>query len=228
MGRVVTWLLCDYGQVLCLPPPETERQALEAQAGAGGPAFWATYWQHRPAYDGAQLDTAAYWAQVLGRAPAAPRLQRLHETDVAMWSHPNRPTIEAAARAARRGLRLALLSNAPAELADHLDRLPWLQLFAPRLFSGRLGTVKPEPAIYIAALDALRARPGDVTFVDDRPANVDAAQRLGLRAVRFTHSGQLDAVHPDAVDPGTVDAVDPGTVDAVDPGTVDAVDQQGR
>jgi putative hydrolase of the HAD superfamily len=189
------WLLCDYGEVLCLPPSQPDQEALEAEAGSGGPRFWAPYWQHRPGYDRGQLDTVTYWTRVFGRAPRASHVQRLHETDTIMWSRPNQSSIDAAQRTAALGLRLAVLSNAPAELADRFDRLPWLDPFAPRLFSGRLGMVKPEPAIFVAALEALDARPGDVIFVDDRPENVEAALRLGLRATLFTRPGQLDVTH---------------------------------
>jgi hypothetical protein len=38
--------------------------------------------------------------------------------------------------AAERGVKLALLSNAPARLARQLDRLPWLAPFCPRIFTG--------------------------------------------------------------------------------------------
>ena len=31
--RAVTWLLCDYGEVLCVAPPAPDRAALEAAAG---------------------------------------------------------------------------------------------------------------------------------------------------------------------------------------------------
>jgi hypothetical protein len=53
------WLLCDYGEVLALAPSAADRGALESEAGTGGPGFWAGYWQHRPAYDRADVDTGA-------------------------------------------------------------------------------------------------------------------------------------------------------------------------
>ncbi|HEX3960104.1 MAG TPA: HAD family phosphatase, partial [Trebonia sp.] len=73
----MTWLLCDYGEVLALAPSAADRDALEWEAGTGGPGFWAGYWRHRPAYDRADIDTARYWTRVLGRAPGAVRLRRI-------------------------------------------------------------------------------------------------------------------------------------------------------
>ena len=187
----VTWLLCDYGEVLALPPAAADRAALESAAGAGGPDFWARYWDHRPAYDRADVDTARYWTQVLGRPPGAARLRRIAELDTIMWSRPNQASLDAAASAAERGVKLALLSNAPARLARQLDRLSWLAPFCPRIFSGNVAMIKPEPGIYALALKALGAAPHDVTFIDDRPENILAARRAGMRAMLFTGPSQL-------------------------------------
>jgi putative hydrolase of the HAD superfamily len=196
----MAWLLCDYGEVLALAPSAADRGALESEAGTGGPGFWAGYWQHRPAYDRADVDTARYWTQVLGHAPGAARLRRIAELDTIMWSRPDQSSLDAAIGAAEGGVKLALLSNAPARLAGQFDRLPWLAPFCPRIFSGNVGMIKPEPGIYALALKALRAAPQDVTFIDDRLENVLAARRAGMRATLFTSSSQLAG--PAA--PGTV------------------------
>jgi len=41
---------------------------------------------------------------------------------------------------------------------------------------------KPDPGIYAIALERLQAAPADALFIDDTPANVAAAQALGLSA----------------------------------------------
>lgn len=192
----MAWLLCDYGEVLALAPSAADRGALESEAGTGGPGFWAGYWQHRPAYDRVDVDTARYWTQVPGHAARAARLRRIAELDTIMWSRPGQSSLDAA----ERGVKLALLSNAPARLAGQLDRLPWQASFCPRIFSGSVGMFKPEPGIYALALKALRAAPQDVTFIDDRLENVLAACIVGTRATLFTSSSQLAG--PAA--PGTV------------------------
>jgi DeoR C terminal sensor domain len=103
-------------------------------------------------------DTARYWTQVLGHAPGAARLRRIAELDTIMWSRPNQDSLDAAASAAERGVKLALLSNAPARLAGQLDRLPWLAAFCPRILSGNVGMIKPEPGIYAFAPEGTARR----------------------------------------------------------------------
>ena len=190
----MTWLLCDYGEVLSLAQPDDDRARVEAAAGRGGAPFWADYWAHRPDYDRGDLSVGDYWARVAGRVPDTDGLGRLVVADVASWLHPDERALAGAARAARRGLRLAILSNAPVEVASAIDRSPWLSPFAPRLFSCHLHAVKPEPDAYHATLAALGAPPEDVIFLDDRPANVAAARQVGMRAELYRTPEQFDAV----------------------------------
>jgi putative hydrolase of the HAD superfamily len=188
----VAWLLCDYGEVLSLPPSDDDRAALAETAATDD--LWARYWEFRPDYDRGDTAVGDYWTKVLGSPPGSAQLSRLIELDTAGWLHPNQATLAAASRAEQRGWRLAVLSNAPLEVAAAIDAQPWLAGFSPRLFSCHLRRVKPEPETYDLGLRALDARPDEVVFFDDRPANVDAAARAGIRAHLFQAPSQLDAV----------------------------------
>ena len=79
--------------------------------------------------------------------------------------------------------RLAALSNSN-EL--HWDRntndLGVTGLFEVAISSHQVGLYKPDPKIYLTALDRLGASPDSVMFFDDVPANVVAASALGIRA----------------------------------------------
>lgn len=158
--------------------------------------LWPRYWEHRPAYDRGDLSAGAYWQSVLGArtAPAARLLGELVSIDVASWLHPNHETLAAAARAGESGWRLAILSNAPFEVAGAIDELEWLSAFSPRLFSCRMGHVKPHADAFAFSLDALGAPAGAVWFFDDREANVAAAASAGIHAAVFEGASQIDAV----------------------------------
>ena len=195
VGPVNQWLLCDYGQVLSTAPPADEWEALRQAAGTpDGEGFHSLYWEHRPAYDRADVPASEYWCRVLGQEPDASRLAELFRWDVAMWLHPHEESVAAALRAAERGYRLAILSNAPVEVAAAIDTLPWLAPFERRFFSCDLRAIKPDPAAYSQVLAGLDAQPEQVVFVDDRPDNVTAAQDLGLRAVLYREPTQFDAL----------------------------------
>ncbi len=190
----MTWLLCDYGEVLCLPQTLADREAIESFAQLSGTEFWASYWSHRRAYDRADLTAKEYWTAVLGASPTSAQLEAIIDVDAASWIHPNGATLNAASRSAERGVRLAIFSNAPFEIADAIASRDWLADFSPKVFSCHLGTVKPEPDAYLGALEALSARPDDVVFFDDRPENVLAARSIGMRAEVFTDPAQFEQV----------------------------------
>ncbi|MCU1490212.1 MAG: hydrolase superfamily-like protein [Acidimicrobiaceae bacterium] len=192
----MTWLLCDYGEVLSLPQDPDKVSELVRLSGLDPEVFSESYWAHRVAYDRADLSASQFWRAVL-RAPeplAEELLAQLIELDVAGWTRPSEPSLAAVDRAVRRGLRPALLSNAPHEVARVADGQEWLASFSPRLFSCDLGEVKPDPAVYALALEALGASGDEVVFVDDKQVNVAAAREAGITAYVFDGPDVFDKV----------------------------------
>lgn len=190
----MTWLLCDYGQVLSLPQPEYDKIRLVTLSGLTAEEFWKQYWSFREGYDRADLTAEEYWTAVLGKRFNRYGLRRFQELDLKSWMRPNLESLTAAGRAADRGYRLAILSNAPLDLANALDRAPWLERFEIRLFSSRLRLSKPDPAIYEATIKRLGGEAEDIIFIDDREDNIAAAAALGIRAQLFNAPEDIDRV----------------------------------
>ncbi|MEU8777272.1 HAD family phosphatase [Streptomyces sp. NPDC048606] len=186
-----------FGVIAHVQSPEA-RTALERAAGIDPERFRAAYWSHRPPYDRGEVTAAAYWQAVC--APSGPPLDRarteeLIATDLAGWSGTDRRMVDLLGGLADRGVVLGLLSNIPEELAAHYESThPWLELFAVRGLSCRIGSAKPEPAAYLWCVRALGLPPEEILFVDDRPENVRAARRLGLRGHVFTSPEDLRTV----------------------------------
>ena len=192
----MTWLICDYGEVLSLAPPAEDRAALEAAAGwrETSDTFWSSYWTQRRSYDRGDVSAGAYWEAVLDRSVTEGELSRLIAADVAGWMHPNVRSVEAVRSLRDRGLQLALFSNAPVEVAAGIAAASWMAPFSRMFFSCDLRAVKPEPAAYRAVLDGLHVTARDVVFVDDRPANIAGAEAMGIPAVLFEGADQLAAL----------------------------------
>ncbi|MEV4702710.1 HAD-IA family hydrolase [Actinoplanes sp. NPDC049316] len=178
-------LLIDFGEVVSRAQPAADIAALATDAGLPIGDFTARYWAHRAGYDrgGSAL---GYWTAVLGHEPGRAQLSRLVERDVASWLHLEPETLALLEQLDAAGVPVSLLSNAPRELARELERHAALRSFAHLVFSADLRRVKPDPAIFTAALGVLGAAPADVVFVDDRADNIAAAAALGLRARLFT------------------------------------------
>ncbi|HEV2371829.1 MAG TPA: HAD family phosphatase [Streptosporangiaceae bacterium] len=111
------------------------------------------------------------------------------------------------ARAA--GLRTGLLSNSwgTSEYPRHL----FPGMFDAVVISAEVGMRKPEERIFRHAVELLGLAPGDCVFVDDIPANIAAAEAVGMTAVLHTHPtatvtqlGELLSLPPGWADPGTL------------------------
>ena len=51
--------------------------------------------------------------------------------------------------------------------------------------SDELGMKKPEPRIYKYVIKDLGVSPNECVFIDDKPENVKAAKKLGMKAINF-------------------------------------------
>jgi putative hydrolase of the HAD superfamily len=188
------WVVFDYGGVISRPQPERDVAALAAAAGGPVPDFLDAYWARREAYDRADLDAEAFWKGVtnqLGRSWDPGRMPELVRLDIRSWQHLRPGVVRLVDEVAASGHRLALLSNAPHEVAAGFASLPVARQFEHLLFSCDLRLVKPDPRCFSAALATLEAAPADVIFIDDRQDNVDAAAGVGISAIKFTTVGDL-------------------------------------
>lgn len=90
-------------------------------------------------------------------------------------------------------LRLVALSNTNCEhekiwSARNADALRYFE----RVFTSHdIGSRKPEPACFQAVLDYLALPAESVVMVDDRPDNIDAAVRLGMKGITATDPTQI-------------------------------------
>jgi 2-haloacid dehalogenase len=91
-----------------------------------------------------------------------------------------------------RGVRCLALSNMePATFAARRDRFPFMNWFDGYVISGLEGVAKPDPRIFQLLLRRYRLVPAATVFIDDSPANVEAARGQGMTAVRYTPAGEL-------------------------------------
>lgn len=179
-------MVFDIGGVLSAPEGAVPQvaEALGLPVDVVGPAYWGP----RDLYDrGGSLHE--YWAAVgdaLGLELTAARAAQLDDLDARRWGAlaPRSADLlaEVSRVAAAGGVRLAVLSNAPASLVDVVRASGWSESFEALLFSCDLRAAKPEAAVYLAVQEALGLVGADLVFFDDRSVNVEAARDLGWRA----------------------------------------------
>jgi len=141
----------------------------------------AAYWQGFGAAIGADAETLAeiradFWDAYCGTANEA---------------------VLAAARSLVGRVGLAILSNSgDGARREEERRYSFSSLFDPICYSHEIGVSKPDPRAFEIALTAMGAEPAEVLFLDDIPANVAAARKLGIRAHHHEDDeGTLAVIH---------------------------------
>ena len=113
---------------------------------------------------------------------------------VEVWSAPvgfiNQAVLDIVRRA-RSAVKIALVTNATSRLPKDLQALGLSSEFDSIVNSSVVGAAKPEEPIYRAALKSVGVDPAKTLFVDDLSENVQAAQRLGMPALRYEDAASL-------------------------------------
>lgn len=117
----------------------------------------------------------------------APRIRAYRERWEEMVPGCIAGTVALLERLHARGVPLYALTNFHAEtLALCRARFPFFTHFNGLVVSGEEGLVKPEAALYRRLLDRHGLEAERCLFIDDVPANVEAARALGFRTHHFT------------------------------------------
>ena len=106
--------------------------------------------------------------------------------DSTAWTTLRPDAREMLAELGEAGVKVAVLSNAPRELAAAARQADWAVWIDDWFFSGELGMAKPDHAIYAAVTAELGVDESEIVFFDDRQVNVDAARRAGWDAHLWT------------------------------------------
>jgi putative hydrolase of the HAD superfamily len=95
-----------------------------------------------------------------------------------------------------RGLRPAyktgLISNGMSGTRAMIEG-PWRMapLFDAVVISGESGIMKPDPRIYLLALQQLEVQPEQAVFIDDFEHNIAGAQAIGMHAIHYRDNPHL-------------------------------------
>jgi putative hydrolase of the HAD superfamily len=176
----------DYGKVLVHEPSDTERTQMAAMAGRPRPEFEERYWQDRLDYDKGLLTGSEYWSQVADRVLSLEQVDSLASLDSSSWMHFDEPMWAFINELHASGKRVAILSNMPRELGESLKATTQrFAIFHHVTLSYEVKSVKPEAAIYEHCLAGIGTPLKKTIFFDDKLANVQGAEMLGLDAIEF-------------------------------------------
>ncbi len=188
-------IILDYGMVLCRQPSLGEIDRIAQIFGVDHATFWQLYEKHRGAYDKNDIEGKEYWGRFASDTNTHlddDTIEQLLRWDIEIWSNLEQPLLSWTRSLRVAGFQTALLSNLHLRFSAHLrSNSEWLQLFDHLIFSSEVGLLKPDPAIFLNCLEALRVKPEQALFIDDRGANVETAIALGIYAIKYESVPQL-------------------------------------
>jgi 2-haloacid dehalogenase len=142
-----------------------------------------------------QLDAGRPWSEAVDELSLrVPHQRTLIEAYWKRWPEMMRGTIAGSVAVAdelrRRGVPMYGLTNWSAETFPYAQRrFDFLAWFSGIVVSGVEGVIKPSPEIFRILIERFDLRTNDIVFIDDNPANVEAARALGIDSHRF-HSAE--------------------------------------
>ncbi|MFQ2181995.1 MULTISPECIES: HAD family hydrolase [unclassified Aeromonas] len=146
------------------------------------------------------LHNMAREAQARTGLSAAENLAILQAVPASLLPDPAMLTLIAELHGA--GHSLYALSNMGHASIDWLEQhQDFWRFFSGKVVSARVRMMKPEPDIYRYLLVSFDLKPAECIFIDDSPANIAAAEALGIRGIVFTdvascrqQLGELDSL----------------------------------
>jgi len=179
----------DFGGVLVHHQTEEDQARLAHVAGISKDVFSELYWSTRLDYDKGILGGTEYWEGIATGANTffTPEIvEELIGIDAVTWMRFDDVMWAWLEQLRSAGKRVAMLSNMPSDLGLALKaQTDRLSKFDQVTLSYEVHSVKPEPAIYEHCLEGLGTAPNRTIFFDDRIANVQGAEMLGIRAIEF-------------------------------------------
>jgi putative hydrolase of the HAD superfamily len=110
-------------------------------------------------------------------------LHRMHR-ERHLWSSVAEQTAQALRRLRAAGLRLGVVSNSDGRVEQALEAAGLRDYFDVVLDSALLGVEKPDPRIFLAALDALGVAPEEALYVGDLyEVDIVGARAAGMDAI---------------------------------------------
>ena len=85
----------------------------------------------------------------------------------------------------QKGYKIYLLSNAAKDFPNYWNRIPGHEYFDDLCVSAFHGFIKPQPEIYRCALEKFGVLAEECVFIDDVPANIEAAMNIGMKGIVF-------------------------------------------
>jgi epoxide hydrolase-like predicted phosphatase len=193
---MINAVVFDFGGVLMRTGDPVGRREWEAQLGLApgrleqivhGSEAWIKAQQ-------GQISVEDYWGAVAAELNIAAERMPALQVDYFRDDSLDYDLVKVIADLRSMGYKVGLLSNDALTLETKLrDQLAIYDAFDAVVISATIGVMKPDPDAYRAIARALGVEVATCVFIDDNPANIEGARRVGMRAIHYRAGMDLRA-----------------------------------
>lgn len=138
---------------------------------------------------------AAHLQESVGQQGATAPVVDMFEQLAARRIEPDRSVTDTLSRLREAGLKIGLISDASAEIAEAWPKSSLAPLVDHAVFSCIAKAIKPAASLYVEVLHELSAVPNETIYVGDGGGDEPrGAQACGIRAIRVRRRGGEDAL----------------------------------
>lgn len=93
-----------------------------------------------------------------------------------------------------KGYKTYILSNYPKDIwaLHEKTQFTFMPYVNGKIVSGYVKMIKPDEEIYKCLLETYNLKPEECVFMDDRPANIETARKLGFNGIVFTSKEEAE------------------------------------
>lgn len=122
----------------------------------------------------------------------APEIKAYPDNEADMVEREISGTLDIVQDLKNKGIKLYLLSNINADTIKWAKKVfHFWDLFDGLILSGEVNMAKPDIEIFRYLLHKYKIKPEQAVFVDDNPANINAAKQAGIDGITFTSPAEL-------------------------------------
>ncbi len=186
-------IIFDFGGVIGSDSDrwEDEYRKVVEESGLTAEKLHELYNKHWPKLSiGAEL-ASTFWDEVYELAPKKPirgTLEKYYEDGV----RGNKDVLLIAAKLREKGFKIGVITNTAVDWVDiKMRKFGLKDIFNGVYCSCTVGVAKPDPRIYLTAIQNMKTTVRETIFVDDREENLVACEKLGIKGLLFRDAAQL-------------------------------------
>lgn len=185
-------VIFDWGGVLIDNPSQGLLEFCAERLGVGKDALATVWAKYETAFMRGELDEDDLWKNICSEmGVTTPDGRSLWHEAVKSIFKDKEDVYGLIGDLRRNGYKIGFLSNTEIPTSRYFLENDYGKYFDATVFSCLEGMVKPEEGIYRLVLERLGIGPEEAVYIDDKPALVEAAARLGIKGIVFGSTEQV-------------------------------------